>query len=253
MAPSPARCALSGPPPPPRRWPWGPSPRSRPGAPPGLATGSTERASAEAGAGGRSSRPSSERERAPGGGEAAGGRALLPPAPRALSPASATDPLPPTSGAESRGPSSPSWPCAPLIALEAASGAPECALDKYLPSAHGVPGAGPGTAGLRKEESEQALPSRDLQSGREGGPERDPGIPAVVEEAQGLGRNQGRLPGRGDPWAHPVPLPPGFVRSGPAGPAVPPQTSPRGIASVPQVSRTQRLGAPRAAQAGGGE
>ena len=46
---------------------------------------------------------------------------------------------------------------------------PSSALYKYLPSAHGVPSAGPDAAGMRREESEPALPSGDAESGQGGG------------------------------------------------------------------------------------
>uniref|UniRef100_A0A8C0SVJ9 Uncharacterized protein n=1 Tax=Canis lupus familiaris TaxID=9615 RepID=A0A8C0SVJ9_CANLF len=51
---------------------------------------------------------------------------------------------------------------------------PSTALYKYLPSAHGVPGARPSAAGMRTGESEPALASRARGRDREGGGQSDP-------------------------------------------------------------------------------
>uniref|UniRef100_A0A8I3QW40 Uncharacterized protein n=1 Tax=Canis lupus familiaris TaxID=9615 RepID=A0A8I3QW40_CANLF len=88
------------------------------------------RARRRARVGGAASRPGSRGasagEAAGGGGRrAAGGRALLPPAPLALCPRAAATRALPNSGAGSRGPGPLPQPRAPWIAREAASGAPD--------------------------------------------------------------------------------------------------------------------------------
>lgn len=126
--PSPARCSLPGPPPPDRRWPRGPSPRTRPSAPHGLETGSKERANEQGGGRGWEEQPATLGAGRASAGEAArrqaGERSFFPlpsrPGPRAA----ANHPLS-NSSAESRDPRSLSRACAPLIAGEAASGALE--------------------------------------------------------------------------------------------------------------------------------
>ena len=126
--PSPTRCALPGPPPPARRWPRGPSPRTRPGAPRGWKAGSSERESERGGGRGWEEQPANPGAGRASAGEAArrlaSGRSFLWLLSRSCSRAAGTHPLP-NSGAQSRGLRSLTQPRAPLIAREAASGALE--------------------------------------------------------------------------------------------------------------------------------
>ncbi|XP_047708607.1 translation initiation factor IF-2-like [Prionailurus viverrinus] len=134
--------------------------------------GASERASERGGGRGWEEQPANLGAGRASAGEAArrraGERSFLRLRSRSRPRAAATHSLP-NCGAESRGPESLSQRCAPLIARDAASGAPDCALYKYLPSAHGVPSAGRDAAGMRREESEPALPSGDAESGQGGG------------------------------------------------------------------------------------
>lgn len=77
----------------------------------------------------------------------------------------------------------PSAPPSPLL-HPMGSFIPSSALHKYLPSAHRVPSAGPGAAGMRRQESEPTLSSPDCSPDWEGGLSGTRGIQAAVEEVR---------------------------------------------------------------------
>lgn len=100
---------------------------------------------------------------------------------------------------------------------------PSSALYKYLPSAHGVPSAGPDAAGMRREEPEPALAS-DAESGLGRGLSGTGGI-LVGPRGKTLGQCGGRAAiGEGFPEE---------VTPSPSRPSAPPPTSPRTLVPLP--------------------